>query len=428
MSQPAHELSSAQPAQDAPGSRYWKRNLIVLFFGEMISLAGFSVVLPFLPYYAQYLGVTGDREIQFWAAALTTAQAVTMAAVAPVWGSLADRYGRKIMVERAMFGGAVVIAAMGFVGNVYQLAILRAIQGTLTGTVPAATTLVVSSAPPRRRGYALGMLQMAIYLGLTAGPLLGGLIADAFGPRIAFWVTGSLLFVSGVLILTLVREDFSPPETVDAQRPSSAGCKRASKPRLWDGILLVLHTRALLTAYGLRVLTRMAGQIVGPMLVLYVQSIASPGTKVASLTGIIAGFASATSALGAVLMGRLTDRIGSRRVLIACAGLACVILAAQALAQTPMQLLAWRTAGGFALGGILASVSALQASLAPKGRYGAVYGVDTSLSAAANAVSPMIGAALSTTFGLPSVFVGAAVIYGLTVALTAFAVPKPAEE
>ena len=416
MTQPTQE---ALPAQSPPGSRYWKRNLIVLFFGELISIAGFSVALPFLPYYAQYLGVTGDREIQFWAAALTTAHAVTMAAVAPVWGTLADRYGRKIMVERAMFGGAVVIAAMGFVGNVYQLAVLRAIQGMLTGTVSAATTLVVSSTPPRRRGYALGTLQMAIYMGHTVGPLLGGVIADAFGPRVAFWVTGSLLFASGVLVLTLVREEFSPPETVDT--------KRVSKPRLWDGIVVALRTRALLVAYSLRVLTRMAGRIVGPMLALFVQSIASPGTKVASLMGVISGLASVTGALGAVLLGRLADRVGPRRVLVACAGLACVVLAAQSLAQTPMQLLAWRTVGGFAMGGILASVSSLQASLVPKGHYGVVYGVDTSLSAAANAVSPMIGAVLSTTFGLSSVFVGAAVIYGLTAALTAFMVPRRTE-
>jgi DHA1 family multidrug resistance protein-like MFS transporter len=286
----------------------------------------------------------------------------------------------------------------------------------LTGTVPAATTLVVSGTPLRRRGYALGMLQMAIYLGLTAGPLLGGVIADTFGPRVAFWVTGGLLFISGVLVLTLVKEDFGPAEEKETE----------NKPHLWDGILLVLRTRALLIAYGLRVLTRVAGQVVGPMLALFVQSIATPGTKVASLTGIISGLASATGAFGAVLMGRLTDRVGARRVLIACTVLACVLLAAQSSSRTPTQLLVWRTAGGFAMGGILASVSALQASLAPKGRFGAVYGVSTSLSAAANAVSPMIGAALSTMFGLPSVFVGASVIYGLTAVLTAVVVPRKA--
>ena len=87
---------------------------------------------------------------------LFAAQAVTMAIFAPIWGSLADRYGRKLMVQRAMFGGAVVLAAMGFVQNVQQLVILRAIQGMLTGTVPAATTLVASFSTPRAIGLCAG--------------------------------------------------------------------------------------------------------------------------------------------------------------------------------------------------------------------------------------------------------------------------------
>ena len=148
----------------------WQRNLAVLWIGELIAIAGFSVTLPFLPYYVQELGVTKLEQVVFWSGLLTTAQATTMALIAPVWGSLADRYGRKIMVERAMFGGAVVIGAMGFTRNVYQLAVLRAIQGMLTGTVPAAMTLVASSTPPERRGYALGLLQMAVYLGSSVGP------------------------------------------------------------------------------------------------------------------------------------------------------------------------------------------------------------------------------------------------------------------
>ena len=89
-----------------------------------------------------------------------------------------------------------------------------------------------------------------------------------------------------------------------------------------------------------------------------------------------------------------------------------------------MQLLVLRTIAGVAMGGILASVSALQASMAPKGRYGAVYGIDTSLVAGANAISPMIGATLTATFGLTSVFFGAATIYALATIVAALVVPK----
>jgi DHA1 family multidrug resistance protein-like MFS transporter len=399
-----------QSSPDPSAHRGWKRNLAILWFGQLIAISGFSVFMPFLPYYVQELGITEVKQVAFWAGLLTSAQAVTMALVAPVWGSLADRYGRKIMVVRAMLGGAVIVSLMGFVGNVWQLVILRAIQGTLTGTVSAATTLVVSSAPPQRRGFALGTLQMAIYLGGSVGPLLGGFIADSVGYRPTFWVTGALLFVAGVLVTTLVRENFVP-------------VARGEQAPLLEGLLIVFRTRALMLVCGIRVLMRMAVRIIGPVLPLFIQGIAAPGVKIASLTGTIAGFGSAASAVGAVFMGRLADRIGPRRILIVCGAAASALYAVQAWVQTPMQLLALRVASGVAMGGILASVSSLQAALAPKGRYGAVYGVDTSMVAAANAISPMIGAALTATFGLTSVFYGAAVIYALATVIVLVVVP-----
>jgi DHA1 family multidrug resistance protein-like MFS transporter len=160
-----------------------------------------------------------------------------MALIAPVWGMLSDRYGRKIMVTRAMFGGAVIICLMGFIQNVYQLTVLRAIQGMLTGTVPAATTLIASGTPSNRRGYALGMLQMAVYLGSTVGPFLGGLIAGRLGYRATFWVTGVLLLAAGILVSLLVKEEFTPPEW--------------GRARMWEGLLLVLRALAGVSAGGI---------------------------------------------------------------------------------------------------------------------------------------------------------------------------------
>jgi DHA1 family multidrug resistance protein-like MFS transporter len=389
----------------------WQRNLAAIWVGELIAIAGFSVTLPFLPYYVQELGITEVNQVAFWAGLVTTAQGTTMALIAPIWGSLADRYGRKIMVVRAMLGGAVVIGLMGLVRNVQQLAILRAIQGTLTGTVPAATTLVVSSAPSERRGYALGLLQMAIYLGASVGPLLGGLIADSLGYRATFWVTGGLLFIAGVLVAALVREEFTPPPREERQRA-----------RLWDGLAIVFRTRALMLVFSIRVLVRTAFRIVGPVLPLFIQAIAAPGTKVASLTGTISGFASAASAISAVVLGRFSDKVGPRRILLICGTAACALYGLQAWTRTPTQFLILRVITGAVMGGVLSSVSALQASLAPKGRYGAVYGVDTSMVAAANAIAPMIGAALTAQWGLSSAFLGAAAMYGVATVVVAAAV------
>jgi MFS family permease len=179
---------------------------------------------------------------------------------------------------------------------------------------------------------------------------------------------------------------------------------------------------------GIRVMMRMGVRIIGPVLPLFVQGIAAPGVKIASLTGTISGLASAASAIGAVFLGRLADRRGPRLVLLFCGAAASGLYAAQAWTQTTTQLMILQMLSGIAMGGILASVSALQAAMAPKGRYGAVYGVDTSMVAAANAISPMLGAALTATFGLSSVFLGAAAIYAVATVVVASTVRTSQKE
>jgi DHA1 family multidrug resistance protein-like MFS transporter len=376
----------------------WKRNLYVIWAAELVAIAGFSVVFPFLPYYVQELGVTELHEVELWSGALFASQAVTMAVFAPIWGSLADRYGRKLMVQRAMFGGAVILAAMGFVQNVQQLVILRGIQGMLTGTVPAATTLVASSAPRERSGYALGLLQMAVWAGASLGPLLGGFVADAWGYRAAFLVTGALLFLAGITVWRFVTEDFRAPK----REKGGAGSG------LWYGLRLVIESRALVSLFSIRVCVRTATRLLGPTLPLFIQSLAPGTVRIASLTGLISGVSAATSAVGAVTLGRASDRLGYRRVLLACAAGVGLLYVPQYFVTTPWQLLALQGALGLVMSGVLASISALLANLAPEGREGAVFGVDTSVVAAANAVGPMLGAGAAAAWGLRAPFLIAA--------------------
>jgi DHA1 family multidrug resistance protein-like MFS transporter len=392
-------------------TRGWQRNLYVIWVAELVAIAGFSVTLPFMPYYVQELGVTDLAQVEMWSALLVTGQAITMAIFAPLWGSLADRYGRKLMVERAMFGGAMLLSAMGFVRNVHQLAILRTLQGCVTGTVPAAITLVASTVPRRRSGYALGLLQMAIYSGASVGPLLGGLVADAFGYRAAFWVTAALLFAAGLSVFFLVEEQFKPSR--HGQDSPAGGVGSKSARGFWQGMALVLRSRALLVLLGTRVVMRFGSGIMGPMLPLFVQSLMSDGERVASVTGLTTGVGAATAALGAVALGRVGDRIGHRRVLVACALGAAALYAPQFFVATPTELLILQGAVGIALGGILASVSATLANLAPEGRQGVVYGLDTSAVSVANAVAPMAGAAIAAGLGLRFIFVCTAGIFAL---------------
>ena len=384
----------------------WKRNLYVLWVAELVAIAGFAVFSPFLPYYVQDLGVRDLVAVEYWSGALFASQAVAMAIFSPIWGALADRYGCKIMVERAMFGGAVVLTAMGFVQNVQQLLILRTLQGALTGTVAAATTLVASGTPRERAGYALGLLQMAVWAGASVGPLIGGLVADAWGYRAAFYVTGTLLFVGGIIVWRFVEEPHSPER---ARGRDSRG--------LWDGLKEVAKHRPLLSLYGIVLLVRTATGLLSPLLALFVQSLVPSSSRVASIAGLISGAAAAASAVGALTIGRASDRVGYRKVLILCLAGGAVVYLPHYFVSSPWQLLALQAALGLVISGMLAAYSALLANLTPKGLHGAVYGMDASVGSVANAIGPMLGATVAASTGLRTPFLMAAAAFALASAL-----------
>jgi DHA1 family multidrug resistance protein-like MFS transporter len=396
----------------------WKRNLYVIWAAELVAIAGFAVMGSFLPYYVQELGVVELHEVELWSGAVFAAQAVTMTVAAPIWGSLADRYGRKLMVERAMFGGAVVLAAMGLVQNVQQLVVLRAVQGALTGTVTAAMTLVASSTPRDRAGYALGLLQTAIWAGASVGPLIGGVIADTWGYRATFFVTGTLLFVAGITVWRYVHEEFTPPSRAKGNPDGG----------FWHGLKLVVRDRSLLSLFAVRVLVRTATRLMGPVLPLFVQSLAPATARIASLTGLISGGRAAASAAGATTLGRASDRIGYRRVLLVCATAVAVLYVPQFFVTTPWQLLALQAAMGLVMSGVLASISALMANLAPEGHQGAVYGVDASIVSIANALGPMLGASVAAAWGLRMPFLVAAAIVSLATVLAWALVPRSSQK
>ena len=107
----------------------WKRTLTIVVFAQMMTAVGFSSIFPFLPLYVDALGARSGLSVEVLAGLVYSAQAFTMMLASPVWGALADRYGRKLMVQRAMFGGAVLLFLMALVRSAEELVLLRGMQG-----------------------------------------------------------------------------------------------------------------------------------------------------------------------------------------------------------------------------------------------------------------------------------------------------------
>jgi len=393
----------------------WHRTLYIVFFAQLMTAVGFSSIFPFLPLYVESLGTSTSLSLELLAGLVFSAQAFTMMLASPFWGALADRYGRKLMVERAAFGGAVLLLMMAYVRSAEQLVALRAIQGFVTGTLAASNALVAASVPRERTGYAMGLLQTALGTGVAVGPLIGGAAADAFGYRAAFYLTAAMLFLAGLLVLFGVKEEFVPLEAL-AETDSgflSQWRRILARPGIAHG-------------YSTRFLTSLGRMMLIPIAPLFIQSLMADRTHLNTVTGLVVGTASATTTLSAVWLGRLSDRIGHRRILLPSVLLAGLSYFPQSLVTNPWQLLALQALMGVALGGVIPTISALLARYSQEGQEGAVYGLDNSVEAAARTVAPLAGAGIALQFGLPATFVGTGLLFLATGLLVVPRLPTPA--
>ena len=334
--------------------------------------------------------------------------AISLAVMAPIWGSLADNYGRKPMLLRAMFGGAAIMVLQGLVTSPWQLLALRIIQGCITGTVAAATVLLASAAPKEEVGYGLGLLQMAVYLGSSLGPMLGGIVSDVFGHRMTFFVTAVLLFMGALVILFFTDDEFVPP----------ADRKSVLKSLVPDFSSLT-SSKVLWALLGVVAADQIAGSIASPFLPLFIKGMSQDASRVASNTGLILGLGAISSAVAAVIVGKFSYRLGYQRVLMTCMIGAAVFTIPQAFATSPGMLLTLRLLSSFFIGGNMPAVNALISLRSEPGKQGSVYGLRTTVASAGAALGPAIGAGIAVGAGYGAVFLATGVILLLSGLATA---------
>lgn len=407
-------LYASSPDQNKIMRTNWKTVLWIMFAAQLISAVGFAVIFPFLPLYVAELGTNTSLSIPFWAGMVFSSQAIAMVIASPIWGSLSDRLGHKLMVERAMFGGAIILLLMGFARSAEELVLLRVIQGLITGTLSATNALVASVAPRERMGYAMGTLQVGLWSGIAIGPLIGGVMADTLGFRATFILTAALLFAAGLLVMFGVHAGERPVPNPNKPRVSMLAS--------WQAIFRVTGVPM---AYGLRFISGLGQSMLLPFIPLFITMLMQQSDRVNTMTGLVVGVASATSTATAIWLGKLGDRIGHRRIVIASSLAAALFFLPQSFVDVPWQLLVLQGLTGAAMGGMTPALSALLARYTRIGSEGVVYGIDTSIVAAARAAAPLIGAAVVMVFGLRGIFVASALIFFVVAVLALWRLPDP---
>lgn len=386
---------------------HWKRNLIVLCFAQLLTLIGFSAYLPFIPYYVQELGAQSYAEATAWLAVFDSGAATAMMLLSPVWGTLADRYGRKPMLVRATLAGAALAFLMGLATSPMQLVVLRILQGALCGTVAAANTLVATETPDESLGKGLGIMQTTQFVGQAAGPLVGGIAADAFGYRAVFPISAGMMTIALMAIIAFVRER---NRTIPSKRSQTY---RHPVRRLWS-LAVTRNTLVLLIALAGN---SFALSVLSPVVSLYIKALSTSTEGLATLAGAITSASALTASTSAIALGHLADKIGRKAVLLACVIGVALIHVPQALATSPLQLLVLRAIQGLFMGGVIPTANALLAQSTPVSQRGIIFGLVTSVQAGGRAIGPLVGAGVSNNWGMRSSFWVTASIFALISAL-----------
>ncbi len=394
----------------------WQRNLVVVALSQFLTMLGFSFAMPFAPYYIQSLGVTEPNELKMWVAFFTAAASLTLAIFAPIWGAIGDRYGRRLMLLRANFGGMLIVMLMGVTPNVQILILLRLLQGTLTGTTNAAQTFVSVHSPQGRSGMVLGTISAAVFSGSMAGAFVGGLFAEWFGYRMSFIVSGIFMLASGLLILFGTSEKFVRP--IEEEIYSMEDRVRV----FWGKIGPAIPILALMAAMGF---VRMFDHAWLPLLVQEIHG----SLKGASIrSGALAAVSGIAGFMAGPILGRIADRIAPPRIGKISAFGAGVMMIVVGLAHGFGLLFFGRFGATFCAGGLDPVFHIWLARTTPAESRGFIFGWAVTAKALGWMTAPLVSGLVAWGLGLRAVFFTAAACFFLLIPLISLIVrylPQP---
>jgi DHA1 family multidrug resistance protein-like MFS transporter len=371
---------------------YWRRNLAVCVFGSLTTLVSLSMLLPFLPLYVQQLGVTAQADVVQWSAVAFGATFFGTAITAPLWGRLADRYGRKPMLVRAAIGMAVVMSLIGLARDVTDLVVLRLVAGLIGGYASASIVMIGSQVPREKAGWALGVLSTGALSGNLIGPLVGGFLPQWVGIRGTFFVGGGMIAVTAIATLVLVREDFS--RQLDGARRVATFRHEADSAR-WPIIAALLMTAMMVL---------LANMSIEPIITVYIGDLGVALDDQARIAGIVMACSALGSILTAARLGALADRVGSWKVIIGCLVLTGIVMVPQAFVTQWWQLAVLRGLMGMTLAGLLPAIAKLIRQSVAEHNSGKILGYLQSAQFSGQVIGPLIGGQIGAHFGLHQVF------------------------
>ena len=184
---------------------YWRRNIKVIPLSNLLASLGFGLSWPFLPLMVRGLGV--ESNLETWIGNMALVFYIVSFVMNPIWGGIADHYGRKIMVLRATLGMGACMVLAAFAPTPLWFAFLLCCVGVFNGSTAAGMALIVANTPPARMGRALSLAQTGTLVGQTMGPAVGAMLATVIERQHwLFWISGAMMLLAGALVAAFVHE------------------------------------------------------------------------------------------------------------------------------------------------------------------------------------------------------------------------------
>jgi MFS transporter, DHA1 family, multidrug resistance protein len=362
------------------------RNVIIVALALFMQMSGMGLVGPLLPLYIQDLGNYTPGEAAGWTGAIQGITFLMGAIFSPIWGNLGDRFGRKAMVLRAFFGMSVTMALISFAPTPAWIFVIRMAHGCLGGAISASIALVSSFTSEKRMGSTLAFLHTAILAGNVGGPLLGGILADAFGFKVCFLLTSCILVLCAVLILCLVNEQFTRPA-------------KGATYSIRDNFRYFFAIKQLPIIAFVFLLVQMGQNGLNPVLPLFITQIYHSKVMVSTVVGSVFAITGISAAMGATFWGHRADAKGFRSTLLITVAGATLFFLVLPLTGQLWQVYMVRVATGLFAAGIVPMLQSLIALNTATARRGSMVGTVMISHWLGNAIGPVCTGYMAAAVG-----------------------------
>ncbi|WP_010198301.1 MFS transporter [Bacillus sp. m3-13] len=377
--------------------------LILLSFNLFIVMVGIGLVIPILPFYIDKFGADA-RTLGLLVAVFAFMQFL----LAPVWGRLSDKIGRKPLITIGLFGFAIAEFIFAYASGLWMLFLSRILAGTFgSALMPTAMAYVSDVTSSEKRGQGMGIMGAAMGLGIVVGPGLGGWLAE-YDLSLPFLVAGVAATIAGILSVFILPESY-PKHKREMDVQGSAGEKRDNQfvtmykaLKSPVGFLLIL---VFIMSFGLANFQSIFGY--------YTMERYNYNPSEVGLIILIVGLVG--TVVQGVLVGRMTKRFGEERVVTSALLISSFGFVLMTLATSFTTVLL--TTCIFFLGNSLLrpSLNSFISKLAGN-RQGLVMGLNNSFLSLGNVAGPILaGIFFEINIHIPYLFGACIMLFGLIV-------------